>query len=242
MLIYPAIDLQRGRCVRLKQGRFDDATVYDVDPLARIESYAAVGAQWAHVVDLDGARAGAPRQHTLICDLAAAHQIRLQAGGGIRTRDDVAGLLERGVARVIIGSAAARQHEEVQRWLAQFDAESICIALDVKTERDARLVAVDGWARSSGIPLAEALALYPPGTIRHVLVTDVSRDGMMRGPDVQLVGAVAAARPDLQVQASGGIASLADLAKLKAAGASGAIIGRALYEGAFTLEDAIGVG
>ncbi|HEY6577756.1 MAG TPA: 1-(5-phosphoribosyl)-5-[(5-phosphoribosylamino)methylideneamino]imidazole-4-carboxamide isomerase [Rhizomicrobium sp.] len=242
MLIYPAIDLQGGRCVRLRQGRFEEATVYGADPFAQLADYRAAGAAWAHIVDLDGARAGRAEQHGLIGNLAAAGGIRIQAGGGIRGREEIAHLLDAGAARAVVGSAAVGQSEDVHRWLEEFGAERICLALDVKTERGARVVAVRGWMESSGLPLEDALALYPPGSARHVLITDVSRDGMMGGPAVALIREVAAARPDLDLQASGGVATLDDLAALKAAGAAGAIVGRALFEGAFALKEALGAG
>jgi len=242
MLIYPAIDLLGGRCVRLEQGRFESATLYDADPFGRLAAYEAAGAPWAHVVDLDGARAGGARQHALIRELAAAHRIRIQAGGGARQREDVVSLIKSGVARVVVGSAAVVQKDDVHRWLGEFGAENICLALDVKTERGVRMVAVSGWVASSGIALDDALSFYPEGTARHVLVTDISRDGTMKGPGVDLIRDIAAARPDLQIQASGGVASIADLARLKGAGAAGAIVGRALYEGAFRLEEALRAG
>jgi phosphoribosylformimino-5-aminoimidazole carboxamide ribotide isomerase len=242
MLIYPALDLMGSRVVRLRKGRFDDATVYDSDPAARLASYATAGATWAHIVDLDGARAGQPQQHELIGCLAGAHAIRIQAGGGVREREHIASLLTRGASRVVIGSVAVQQSANVRNWLAEFGMERICLALDVNARDGTRLVAVKGWTELSELSLRDALALYPPGTARHVLVTDVSRDGMMRGPDCELIRSIAAARPDLDIQASGGIASLADLARLKAAGAAGAIVGRALFEGAFGLEEALHAG
>jgi phosphoribosylformimino-5-aminoimidazole carboxamide ribotide isomerase len=242
MLIYPALDLMGGRVVRLRKGRFDDATIYDSDPAARLASYVAAGAGWAHVVDLDGARAGAPEQHELIECLAGAHAIRIQAGGGVRDREHVAALLTRGVSRAVVGSVAVQQSANVRNWLAEFGVERICLALDVDIRDGARRVAVKGWTELSDLSLADALALYPRGTARHILVTDVSRDGMMQGPDCALIRSIAAARPDLDIQASGGVASLADLARLKAAGAAGAIVGRALFEGAFSLEEALRAG
>lgn len=242
MLIYPAIDMQSGRCVRLKQGRFDDATVYKTKPFELLANYKAAGAAWAHIVDLDGAKAGRAEQHLLIGNLAATARIRIQAGGGVRRREDVANLFSSGVARVVVGSVAIEQRAHVYRWLAEFGAERICLALDVKTEHGVRAVAVRGWMESSGLPLEDALALYPPGTARHVLITDVSRDGMMKGPDLELIRKIAAARPDLEVQASGGVATLDDLTALKMSGAAGAIVGRALFEGAFTLKEALRAG
>lgn len=240
MLIYPALDLVDGRVVRLRMGRFDDATVYVMDPAERLAEYAAAGAAWAHIVDLDGAHAGEPQQHELIGSLASAHAIRVQAGGGVRRREDIASLLARGVSRVIVGSVAVQQNARLHDWLAEFGAEHICLAFDVRggTQR----VAVRGWTEDSELTLCEALALYPPGMARHVLITDVSRDGMLEGPNCDLIREIATLRPDLDIQASGGVSSLADLASLKTAGAAGAIIGRALFEGALSLAEALGAG
>jgi phosphoribosylformimino-5-aminoimidazole carboxamide ribotide isomerase len=238
MLIYPAIDLQAGRCVRLMHGRFDQATVYDDDPFARLAAFAAAGTEWTHVVDLDGARAGEAVQHALVAALATALPVKLQAGGGVRSAADVERLLSAGAARVVVGSAAVQRPQEVQDWLVRFGAERLCLALDV---RDG-VVAVNGWAEASDVTLAEAFDLYPRGMARHVLITDVSRDGALQGPNLELLREAVALRPDLDIQASGGVASLVDLEAIRAAGAAGAIVGRALYERRFTLEEALDAG
>lgn len=238
MLILPAIDLREGRCVRLAYGRFDAATEYG-DPFAQLAAFAQAGAQWVHVVDLDGARLGRPAQHDLIGRLARFGNVRVQCGGGARSRAHVEALLEAGAARVVVGSTAARAPQEVSDWLASFGAERICCAFDVRPGGDGMRVAVDGWTHSEGVTLDAALASYGGGSLRHVLVTDISRDGVMSGPNVELVRGVVEARPDMRVQASGGVASLSDLAALRAAGAAAAIVGRALYERRFRLEDAL---
>lgn len=242
MLIYPAVDLMGGRCVRLAQGRFDDATEYDDDPHGRLGAFAASGAVWAHLVDLDGARAGAPAQHGLIRDLAAQSTLFLQAGGGVREADHVASLLQAGASRVVVGSAAVRRPQEVAAWLERFGPERLCLAFDVRPGPDGFEVAAHGWTEGSGLSLREALDLYPAGRLRHVLITDVSRDGMMSGPNLDLYAQTAATRPDLAIQASGGVADLKDLKALRAQGLPAAIIGRALYEGRFTLEAALHAG
>jgi len=240
MLILPAIDLQGGRCVRLRQGRFDEATIYHEDPFAQLEAFAAAGAEWVHVVDLDGAQAGAPVQHALLSDLARVSSAKLQTGGGVRGVDAVTRLLDHGVARVVIGSSAARAPEMVRTWLDRFGVERICCAFDLRRSEDGAFeVALDGWSDGGGLTIADALALYPPDQLKHVLVTDISRDGVLTGPNLPLIAELVALRPDLHVQASGGVASLADLAALRNAGASAAIIGRALYERCFSLEDAL---
>lgn len=238
MLIIPAIDLIGGRCVRLLRGDFDAVTEYG-DPLAQIAAFANAGARWTHVVDLDGAKQKASAQRALIARLAGATDLALQVGGGVREAGDVDALLRSGVARVVIGSAAARRPADVRAWIGDFGVERICCAFDVRRNGDAFEVAVDGWTASGGLTLDAALALYPTDALRHVLITDISRDGALSGPNVDLIADIVAKRPDLVIQASGGVAQLSDLPALRAAGAGAVIIGRALYEQRFTLEQAL---
>lgn len=237
MLILPAIDMIEGRCVRLLHGSFDHATRYG-DPIEQIAAFAAAGAAWVHVVDLDGARASAPSQTELIVDLARTAHIRVQCGGGVRERAHVQQLLDNGVARVVLGSVAARAPDLVRTWLREFGAERICCAFDVRRSGNSYEVATEAWREGSGLELGALLDAYG-GDLTHILVTDISRDGAMTGPNVDLIETLVAAYPGLQVQASGGVASLADLAALRNTGAAAAIVGRALYERAFTLEDAL---
>jgi phosphoribosylformimino-5-aminoimidazole carboxamide ribotide isomerase len=243
MLIYPAIDLKDGQAVRLLHGEFEKVTVYDDDPFTRLDAFEKAGAEWVHVVDLDGARLGAPQQHSLIANLAAAAEAHIQTGGGVRERDDVERLLDTGAARVVIGSTAVFRPKEVRAWIERFDVARVCLALDVRPrEGGGWNVAVRGWKEDSGVTLTEAFDFYPPGAVKHVLITDVSRDGALTGPNVELMREVVRLRPDLQIQASGGVSGLGDLKPLREAGAAGVIIGRALYEEKFTLEEAIDAG
>lgn len=238
MLILPAIDLKQGACVRLTQGRFDAVTEYG-DPFTHIRDFSGAGATWVHIVDLDGARAKEPVQHALIARLAADTQLRVQSGGGVRTREHFAALLNAGVARVVVGSVAVRDPMKVRSWVGEFGAERLCVALDVRATGDDWEVAADGWAAGAGARLGDALAQFPPGALAHILVTDISRDGALTGPNTGLMRTLRAARPDLSLQASGGVSRLEDLTALREAGASAAIVGRALYEGRFTLEAAL---
>lgn len=238
MLILPAIDLMGGVCVRLKQGRFDDVTTYG-DPAEQLAAFADAGAEWVHVVDLDGARAGKPMQTELLRRLAAVARVRIQCGGGVREWGHVQTLIDSGVARVVVGSAALRRPNEVAHWLSSFGPERICCAFDVRRGEGGYEVVVDGWATGGGRSLNQALDAYAPGSLKHILVTDVSRDGILGGPNAELIASIAAARPELAVQASGGVASLSDIAALRTTGAAGAIVGRALYERRFSLEDAL---
>lgn len=240
MLIIPAIDLQNGAAVRLLRGAFDAATQYG-DPLDVLRSFERAGATWVHIVDLDGAKAGAPAQHQLIAELTKATALAIQAGGGVRTRAHVETLLAAGVTRVVVGSVAVRQPEEVGTWIAEFGAERLCVALDVQRDETRWIVRTDGWASSSGRVLQDVLSDFPPGGLRHVLVTDISRDGALSGANDELLFALVTKRPDLSFQASGGVAALEDIREQRAAGAKAIIIGRALYERRFTLEDALAV-
>jgi phosphoribosylformimino-5-aminoimidazole carboxamide ribotide isomerase len=236
MILYPAMDLMGGRCVRLAQGKFDQATTYESDPADALREFAAAGAEWAHVVDLDGARAGAPRQHDLIAGLASAAPLKLQVAGGIRSRDHVACLLDAGAGRVVIGSLAVKAPELVAALLEEFGPDRITLALDVNMSEGEPMVATHGWSEESSSTLWDIAGMYDG---RHLLVTDIGRDGMLSGPNVDLVRQCARLLPGWDLQASGGVATLADLADLAAAGAAGAIVGKALWEGRFTLAEAL---
>ena len=239
MIVYPAIDLRGGVCVRLMHGRFDAVTRYDDDPAARLAAFAAAGADWAHIVDLDGAEAGRALQHALIGDLAAAIDVRIQSGGGVRSADDVQRLLDAGVSRVVVCSLAVSDPDAVSGWLARFGPDRLTLAIDVKADGDRYIPALKGWTEAASVDLWTALDRYPPGAAKHLLVTDVGRDGALTGPNLDLLGEIVRRRPDLRVQASGGVSGLADLAAARAAGCDGAIVGRALYEGRFTVAEAL---
>lgn len=234
MIVYPAMDLMGGRVVRLKQGRFNEATSYSDDPAQALRSFADAGAEWAHVVDLDGARAGEPKQHDLLARLPGAAPLKLQIAGGFRKREQVAGMFDAGVARVVIGSLAVKQPEIVRGFLDEFGPERIALSLDVRVIDGVPVIAVSGWTEDSGCSLWDVAALYP--TAQHLLLTDICCDGMLGGPNFALYEEAARRLPQLRVQTSGGISSLADLDRLAT---DGAIIGRALWEGRISLEDAL---
>lgn len=243
MILYPAIDLINGECVRLEQGRFDAVTRYDSDPFKRLELFNAEFAKWVHIVDLDGAKTGAPQQHELIGRLAKASRAKIQTGGGVRSREHVQTLLEAGVSAVVVGSAAVKNPDEVRGWLRDFGKDRITLALDVLPTKDGGYdAAVHGWVEGSGISLWDVLDYYPAGVAQRILVTDVSRDGMLQGPNMELMKALRKARPDLEIQASGGVRSVEDLYDLKAIGVHGAIVGKAIYEGLIDLKAALNVG
>jgi len=236
MIVYPAMDLMGGRCVRLAQGKFDQATTYTADPADALREFAQAGAEWAHVVDLDGARAGAPRQHDLIAGLAGTAPLKLQVAGGIRSRDHVARLLDAGAGRVVVGSLAVREPELVAAMLGEFGPDRITLALDVNMADGEPMVATHGWAEESTLSLWKVASMYDA---RHMLVTDIARDGMLTGPNFDLLRQCVQTLSNWEIQASGGVASPGQLRQLREAGAAGAIVGKALWEGRFTLAEAL---
>jgi len=240
MIIYPAIDLRGGRVVRLTEGKFDQEKSYGDDPLAVARGFRAAGAVWLHVVDLDGAKDPAQRQTALVASIVQGCGLRVQSGGGIRDESHVRTLLDAGVTRVIVGSLAVKQPDLVGGWLEKFGPEKIVLALDVRLNTaGVPMIAVAGWQADSGVTLDATLRSFLPRGLRHILCTDISRDGKLTGPNTALYTELLRKFPALQLQASGGVSSLADLRALKAAGAPGAIVGRALYEGKFTLPEAL---
>jgi phosphoribosylformimino-5-aminoimidazole carboxamide ribotide isomerase len=234
MILYPAMDLMGGRVVRLAQGRFDEATTYPADPAEALAAFAAAGAEWAHVVDLDGAKARRPVQHDLLAAIAREAPLRLQVAGGFREREHLARMFDSGVARVVIGSLAVSNPERVRGFLDEFGAERITLSLDVRLLDGVPRVAVSGWTEDSGASLWHVAALYPEA--RNLLLTDIGRDGMLAGPNFELLEEAAGRLPHLAIQASGGVSSLADLRRLATAGA---IVGKALWEGRIELREAI---
>jgi phosphoribosylformimino-5-aminoimidazole carboxamide ribotide isomerase len=239
MLLIPAIDLRGGRCVRLLQGRFDAETVYAADPLEVLEKYLAFGARNIHVVDLDGARDGSQANRAAIGRLVErARPGTIQAGGGVRSRDVADALLGLGVARVVVGSIAVSEPDEVCAWLGEFGAERVVLAFDVRLDAAGTpCLATHGWERQTEISLWDAVERYLPAGLRHVLCTDVARDGALSGPNVALYADCARRYPNIAWQASGGVSNASDLRALAATGAAAVISGRALLEGRLSAEE-----
>ena len=234
MLLLPAIDLRRGRVVRLSQGEADRETVYGDDPLAIAERFAAEGAAWIHLVDLDRAF-GEGDNAALVGRVIAGlgDRLRVQAGGGFRTLEAVERMLELGAARVVIGTAAVRSPELVPAALARAGAERLAVGIDAR----AGIVAIRGWREQSGERVDDVARRVIGEGIRTLVYTDVARDGMLEGPDV--AGATALRVLGAEVIASGGVATLGDVRRLRDAGLAGAIVGRAIYEGRFTVREAV---
>lgn len=238
-MIIPALDLLNGHVVRLKQGDYSRTTFFDVDPIKRILDAANQGAGFIHIVDLEGARDPLKRQRALIEQIVRSSPLPIETGGGIRSDFDVENLLKLGVARVVIGSVAVSSPELVRGWIRRFGADRFTLALDVNLKDDVPLVATHGWLKNSGLSLDKVLGPYLAFGIEHVLVTDISRDGMMRGANNSLYAKLAAKYPDLDIIASGGISSLDDIRTVAKAGATSVVLGRALLEGRFSVEEAV---
>jgi phosphoribosylformimino-5-aminoimidazole carboxamide ribotide isomerase len=238
MRLIPAIDLKDGHCVRLLRGDFDAETRYGADPLALLVKYRDLGADWLHVVDLDGARDGTGRNRGLIVELARQTAVRLQVGGGLRDTDAVAQVLNAGVGRAVIGSAAVTRVDLVRTWLDDFGSERVVLAFDVRLDpvRTPR-VAIHGWRETSELSLWDAVENFADHDLKHVLCTDVSRDGALSGPNVELYDEAARRFPHIEWQASGGIRDARDLHALARAGAKAAISGKALLEELIPPED-----
>lgn len=240
MELYPAIDLRAGRAVRLHQGDYGQETVYGDDPVAVAESFAAAGARWIHVVDLDAARTGEPRNRAVVAAICAAvgpAGVSVQSGGGVRSEEAAAALADAGVARVVVGTAAMEDPALVGRIAGRQPA---AVGLDGRSGE----VAVRGWLQGSGASVLDVLPRFEQAGVAAVVITEISVDGTLAGPD--LAGLAAAlGRTALPVVASGGVGSLDDLHALDSLEVggrrlAGAITGKALYEGRFTVADALG--
>ena len=236
MIIYPAIDLIGGAVVRLHKGDFDQLTQYDTDPVAVAKTYADAGAIWLNLVDLDGAKNPQNRQIDLIANIISSTGLLVQTGGGIRSADDVAALLDAGAARVVIGSLAVRAPDVVKQLMHNHGPEKICLAADVIWQNDAFYIAVSGWQEASDLSLFDFLNIYEIAGLTHVLCTDIDRDGTLQGFNRSLYTNVKKEFPHLQLQASGGASRLEDLKNLDA---DGVIIGKAIYEGRFSVAMAL---
>lgn len=239
-MIIPALDLIDGTVVRLHQGDYGQQRDYGNDPLPRLQAYQAEGAQVLHLVDLTGAKDPAKRQIPLLKTLLAGVSVPVQVGGGVRTEEDVAALLDAGATRVVVGSTAVKSPERVKGWFERFGAEHLVLALDVRIdENGAKQVAVSGWQENSGVTLEELVNAFLPVGLTHVLCTDISKDGTLKGSNVGLYQEVCARFPSVAFQASGGIGGIKDIEALKGSGVKGVIVGRALLEGKFTVAEAV---
>lgn len=236
MIIYPAIDLIDGQCVRLHKGDFNQKTTYNASPIEVAKDYQEQGAEWLHLVDLDGARDPENRQIPVIQEIIQATGLKVQTGGGIRHADDVAMLLEAGASRIVIGSLCVKNPEVTKDILQKFGTDKICLAMDVLPKDNQYFVAVSGWQEESNVLLNDLINDYMKEGLKHVLCTDISRDGAMTGSNIKLYQEMQKNFPTIKIQASGGVKSLDDIRELDSAGV---IIGKALYENIFTVREAL---
>jgi phosphoribosylformimino-5-aminoimidazole carboxamide ribotide isomerase len=240
MQLFPAIDLKDGQCVRLTQGDFGTAKVYNADPLKQARQFKEAGAQWLHVVDLDGAKAGEMAQFDIIARLAAESDLDIQAGGGIRHEKTIEKLLNAGVKRVIIGSLAVKNRRLVEGWLKRFGADHIVLAFDIRLTDGQPEVLTHGWQSASHQLLWDVLDAYLAECgLKTILSTDVARDGTLAGTNLNLYRILRSRWPVLDILASGGISGAEDLTQLMQLGVAGAIVGKAIYEGRIDLAEAI---
>ena len=239
-LVYPAIDVRSGHVVRLRQGDYAQETRYAGLPLVVAEHYAHAGAGWLHLVDLDAARAGGYTLLPLLRALKAETRLRIQTGGGVRNQGDVEAILAAGADRVVIGSLAVRSPDLVIGWLQRFGNERVTVALDARQGPDGHWqLPTAGWTQDSGARLEPLLRRYADAGMRHLLCTDIDRDGMLGGPNLDLYRHIHALVPGVQLQASGGIRDVADVTATRETGCAGAILGKALLDGRLALADTL---
>lgn len=229
-IIYPAIDILQGVCVRLKQGDYSQVTTYSNDPLAMAKSFFDAGSTWIHMVDLDAARTGIPANHSIIAEVAAKSGLRVQTGGGIRNMETLDRVLDSNVARAVLGTSAVKDKAFTEKAVAKY-GNRIAIGIDAKNGE----VAIDGWTNKSGMNVLDFAKTMESIGVQTIIYTDISRDGMLQGTEnkgIQLL----VEETSLSVIASGGIGTLDDVLDAKSTGASGVIIGKALYEGKVDLK------
>ncbi|MBP7176616.1 MAG: 1-(5-phosphoribosyl)-5-[(5-phosphoribosylamino)methylideneamino]imidazole-4-carboxamide isomerase [Thermoclostridium sp.] len=232
MIIYPAIDIKNGRCVRLLQGRFEDETVFG-SPVEMAKKWVSMGARWLHTVDLDGARCGNSSNRKIVSEIARVSGIPVQMGGGIRTMEDIDEVLNLGIHRVILGTAAVNSPQLVKDALLKYP-ERIAVGIDAKDGR----VAIEGWEKVSSHTAVDFAKTMEQLGCKVIIYTDIATDGMLQGPNLEAMEEMIRS-VGMQVIASGGVSSIADLTNLKNIGAAGAITGKAIYTGAINLEEAI---
>jgi phosphoribosylformimino-5-aminoimidazole carboxamide ribotide isomerase len=238
MELIPAIDLKNGRCVRLFKGDFAAETVYSNDPGEILARYRAFGARRVHVVDLDGAKDGTQINRDAIVQLASDKSVKLQVGGGLRSLDRVKALLDAGVERAVIGSVAINSPEVVISWLSEVDPSRLVLALDVRLDdSNVPMLTTHGWQQSSGVTLWKIVERFARSGIAHVLCTDVARDGALTGPNFELYAEAVRRFPELQWQASGGVATARDLIGLRECGVAAVISGKALLENKISAQE-----
>lgn len=231
--VIPAIDIIGGRCVRLTEGDFRSIKIYDASPLDMAKRFEDAGLRRLHIVDLDGAKVGHPANLTVLELIASSTRLTVDFGGGIKTDDDLAAVFDAGASMASIGSVAARSPEVLERWLADHGGKRILLGADA---RDGR-VAIDGWQTETELEIISFLRGWFDKGVKQAFVTDISKDGGLAGPGFELYQSIISELPELRLIASGGVSKMEDIERLDAAGCSGVIVGKAIYEGRIELEE-----
>ncbi len=233
MTIIPAIDIIDGKCVRLTQGDYEQKTIYNENPLEVAKQFEAAGLQRLHLVDLDGAKAGAVKNWKVLESIAANTNLVIDFGGGIKKEEDLTVVFNSGAALATIGSLAVKNELLFVEWLQKYGADKFLLGADVKEEK----IAVAGWLETTDIDIYDFIAKYVAYGVKHIFCTDVSKDGKLEGPSIDLYTNIINRFPELFFIASGGVATVADLDDLKSIGCSGAIVGKAIYENRITITE-----
>ena len=232
MTIIPAIDIIQGKCVRLTKGDYTKQKIYHDDPVTVAKQFADAGFQRLHIVDLDGAKAGKVTNLAVLEKIAAATNTIIDFGGGIKNISDVEAVMNAGASIVTIGSLAVTHPELLEEWLMELGADKFMIGADVLDEK----VKISGWLEDGGINIFDFVGQLISLGVSHIFCTDISKDGMMMGPSIDLYKKIIEQHPEIKLIASGGVSNIEDVVKLKETGCSGVIIGKAIYEGLITLD------
>jgi phosphoribosylformimino-5-aminoimidazole carboxamide ribotide isomerase len=233
--IIPAIDLIDGKCVRLAQGDFARKKIYDENPVEVAKTFEGFGIKRLHVVDLDGAKRGKLANVHILREIARDTDLTIDFGGGIKTDDDIQAVFEAGAGLANIGSTAVREPDKFLAWINEYGGEKILLGADVKDEK----IAVNGWQTKTDLQIVPFLRTYRAKGVTQAFVTDIAKDGVLQGPSVELYRGILNALPGLKLIASGGVSSISDIEELEQIGCSGAIIGKAIYEGLINLGELI---
>lgn len=234
MKIIPAIDIKEGKCVRLLQGNFSRETQYHKNPVVIAQKFEGMGFRNLHLVDLDGAKSGGQTNQSIVQTIAIELGFVIQLGGGLRTSADISAWLGAGIKRCVIGSIAVKEPKRMKNWLTRYGADNLVLALDVRFRKGIPMLATDGWLEDSDISLWDAVDDYLDSGLKHVLCTDIGRDGAMAGPNIDLYSEFIERYPEIALQASGGVRNIQDLYSLRKIGSAAAITGRALLDGCIT--------
>lgn len=233
MIIYPAIDIMNGKCVRLEQGNFNTQKVYAENPVDMAVSFQEAGLKNLHLVDLDGAKQGRVKHWNIIESITLQTKLHVDFGGGIKTEDEIARLFDIGVAQVNLGSIGYQEPEKVKSWIKKFSGDKIILSADANNE----MLAVSGWQNQTHLTVFKFIQEFVDAGLEYVTVTDISKDGMMAGPGINLYQKILSNTMGIKLIASGGVRSWSDIKELESIGCFGCIIGKAIYEGSISLTE-----